>query len=72
VKGGYLSIRGGIILKFILNCLWKCRMDSFGSEQGPVVGSCELSNEPSGYIKVGEFLDLQLSLVRNTMEFVRS
>jgi hypothetical protein len=28
-----------------------------GSEQGQLVGSCECSNEPSGSIKCGEFLD---------------
>jgi hypothetical protein len=31
-------------------------MDLFRSEQGPVPGSCEHGNEPSGSIKDGEFL----------------
>jgi len=26
-------------------------------ERGQVAGTCECSNEPSGYIKCGEFLD---------------
>jgi hypothetical protein len=32
-------------------------LDSSGSGYGPVAGSCEHGNEPSGSIKVGEFLD---------------
>jgi hypothetical protein len=32
-------------------------VESSGVEQGPVAGSCECSNEPSGTIKDGEFLD---------------
>jgi hypothetical protein len=28
-----------------------------GSEQGQVAGTCECGNEPSSYIKRGEFLD---------------
>jgi len=35
----------------------KCGLDSSGSGQGTVVGSCEHSNEHSGSIKHGEFLD---------------
>jgi hypothetical protein len=31
--------------------------DISGSEQGPVVGSCEQNNEPLGSIKGREFLD---------------
>jgi hypothetical protein len=34
-----------------------CGLDSFGSGYRQVVGSCEHSNEPSGSIKCGEFLD---------------
>jgi len=30
-----------------------CELDSSGSGEGPVRGSCEHSNEPSGSIKVG-------------------
>jgi hypothetical protein len=33
----------------------KVRLDLSGSEQGPVVGSCEHGNEPSGSIKSGEY-----------------
>jgi hypothetical protein len=32
-------------------------MDESGSGKGPVAGCCEHSNEPSGSIKGGEFLD---------------
>jgi hypothetical protein len=32
-------------------------LDSSGSTQGPVAGSCEHGNEPSGSIKCGEFPD---------------
>jgi hypothetical protein len=35
----------------------KCGVDSSGSGWGPVAGSCEHGNEPSGSIKGGEFLD---------------
>jgi hypothetical protein len=35
-------------------------MDSTGSGQGPVAGSCKYGNELLGSIKCGEFLD-QLS-----------
>jgi hypothetical protein len=34
-----------------------CGVDASGSGLGPVVGSCEHSNEPSGSIKVWEFID---------------
>jgi hypothetical protein len=34
-----------------------CRLDSSGSGQGPVSGSCEHGKETSGYMKGGEFLD---------------
>jgi hypothetical protein len=33
------------------------RLNSSGSGEGPVTGSCEHGNEPSGSIKGGEFLD---------------
>jgi len=29
---------------------WMCRLDSSGSEQGPVAGSCQHSIQPSGPI----------------------
>jgi len=32
-------------------------MDASGSGQGPMMGSCEHGNKPSGSIKRGEFLD---------------
>jgi len=34
-----------------------CGLDSSGSGQGPVAGSCEHGNEPSDSIKGWEFLD---------------
>jgi len=36
----------------------KCGLDTFGSGQGPVAGTSEHGNDPSGSIKGGEFLDL--------------
>jgi hypothetical protein len=32
-----------------------CGLDSSGLGKGKVVGSCEDGNDPSGYIKDGEF-----------------
>jgi hypothetical protein len=34
----------------------RCGLDSSGSGQGPVAGSCEHGNEPLGSIKGEEFL----------------
>jgi hypothetical protein len=34
-----------------------CGLDSSGSGQGPVAGSCEHSNEPLGSIKFCEILE---------------
>jgi hypothetical protein len=34
-----------------------CGLDASGSGYGPVADSCEHGNEPSGSIKVGEFID---------------
>jgi hypothetical protein len=34
-----------------------CGVNVSSSGQGPVAGSCEHSNEPSGYMKGGKFLD---------------
>jgi hypothetical protein len=34
-----------------------CRLDSFGSEQGPVMGSSEYGNESSSFMKGWEFPD---------------
>jgi hypothetical protein len=33
------------------------RMDRSGSRYGQVAGICKCANEPSGFIKCGEFLD---------------
>jgi hypothetical protein len=35
---------------------WESRLDSSGSGEGPVAGSCEHGNETSGSIKAGNFL----------------
>jgi hypothetical protein len=35
----------------------RCGLDSCDSGRGPIVDSFEHDNEPSGYIKVREFLD---------------
>jgi len=32
-----------------------CGLDAYGSGEGPVAGSCEHRNEPSGSIKVWKF-----------------
>jgi hypothetical protein len=32
-------------------------LDQSGSGQGQVVGSCEYCDEPSGFIKCGDFLE---------------
>jgi len=39
------------------NKVGKCELDSTGAGHGPMVGSDEHSNEISGSIKGGEFLD---------------
>jgi len=49
-----LGIDGKIILQWIYR---KVLLDASGSGQGPVVDPCEQSNEPSGSMKGGEFLD---------------
>jgi hypothetical protein len=36
---------------------WGCGLDSSGSEQDPVMRSCEHGNEPSGSIKARESHD---------------
>jgi hypothetical protein len=42
-----------------MNCCWagKCGLDSSGSGQGPVEGSCEHDNERLGSIKSEKFLE---------------
>jgi hypothetical protein len=47
-----------VILEWILGS-WegRCGLDAFASEQGPVAGSCEQGNEPSGSIQRGKFPD---------------
>jgi hypothetical protein len=49
--------RWDLILKWILrNSVGWCGFGSSGSGQGPVAGSCEHGNEPSGSIKAWSFL----------------
>jgi len=53
-----LGIDEKIILDWILRKQgWGWELDSSGSRQGPVMGSCERGNEPLGTIKGKEFLD---------------
>ena len=53
-----LDIDGRIILKFIFRKLdGEHGLDCYGSVQRQVVGCCECSNEPSGSMKCGEFVD---------------
>jgi hypothetical protein len=35
----------------------RCGVDVSGSRYGPMAGSCEHSNEPSGFIEGWEFID---------------
>jgi hypothetical protein len=35
----------------------RCGLDACGSGQEPMMGCCEHGTEPSGSMKVGEFLD---------------
>jgi hypothetical protein len=37
--------------------VWECGLDSSGSVQASVLGSCEHTNEPSGSVKVGKHFD---------------
>ena len=37
--------------------MWGYGMDRAGTGQGQVAGTCECGDEPSGFIKCGEFLD---------------
>ena len=37
--------------------MWGPELDGAGSGQRQVAGTCDCGNEPSGYIKCGEFLD---------------
>jgi hypothetical protein len=52
------GVDGRIILRWIFK-KWAVEelLDRAGSGQGQVAGTCECSNEPSGSIKCGEFLD---------------
>jgi len=53
-----IGIDGKMILEWILgNGVWRYGLDSCGSGQWPVTGSCERGNEPSGSIEGGKFLD---------------
>jgi len=43
-------------IRIFRNRMRRCGLDSPGSEQGPVAGSCEQGNKPLGSIKGREFL----------------
>jgi hypothetical protein len=45
------------IIMDVRNRVGSCELDTSGSGQGPVAGSCELGNEHLHFIKGGEFLD---------------
>jgi hypothetical protein len=50
-----LGVNGRIILKCVIKKLVVCGLEQWLGI-GPVMGSCEHGNEPSGFIKGGEFL----------------
>jgi hypothetical protein len=52
------GVKGRIIFEWNLG-KWgvRCGLDSSGSGQGPAAHCCEHGNEPSSFIKGGEFLD---------------
>jgi hypothetical protein len=53
-----LGINGSMILKWFLKSrIGEQGLDCSGSGQGQAEGSCQCGNEPSGFIKCGEFLD---------------
>jgi len=55
---GDLGVDGRIILRWISGSgMWRYGLDPTGSGWGQVASTCECGNEPSGYIKCGEFLD---------------
>ena len=37
--------------------MWECGLDRAGSGKGQVADTCDCGNEPSGFIKCGEYLD---------------
>jgi hypothetical protein len=53
---GNPGIDGRITLRWIFR-KWGYGLNQTGSGYGQVMGTCECSNEPSGSIKRGEFLD---------------
>jgi hypothetical protein len=52
-----LSCEDNIRMDPVENWVARCGLDVSGSGYGPVAGSCEHGNEPSGSIKGWEFLD---------------
>jgi hypothetical protein len=57
---GDLAEDESILLKCILNRMWRCELDSSDSESGLMAGNCEYGNDLSRSVKVWEFFD-QLS-----------
>jgi hypothetical protein len=50
------DIGGRIILKLFVKNMLGCGLDSSGSVHGPVAGSGEHDNEPSGSVRGAKFL----------------
>ena len=48
--------KGNIKMDFSRNRMGRHGLDRSGSGQGQVVGCCEGGDEPSGFIKCGEFV----------------
>jgi hypothetical protein len=52
-----VGVDGRIIIVYLRNRVGSCGSGSFGSGQGPMVGSYEQHNKPLGSIKGREFQD---------------
>jgi hypothetical protein len=56
-QSGNFWIHPRIIRMDLKKGVKRCGLHSSGSGDGSVAGCCEHGNEPSGFIKGGEFLD---------------
>jgi hypothetical protein len=52
-----VCVDGRIIVNCILNIYCSCGLNSSGSGQGTLEGSCDYGKEPSSFIKHAKFLD---------------
>jgi hypothetical protein len=52
-----LRVNGRIFLKQMLNKTGWCELDSSGSGQSPVAGSCDHADKPASFIKDRKFFD---------------